>query len=202
MALRPLAYRLLMQAVAVLGLVQAHVLVVSHVRGPDATWVESLRLFCSTKLARFDERAGPRPIAYGEYAGRLNAPLAATERLLWQEGFIRNPLSRLKTREGTPEVGSWVYRESPLAPRQLHLMLFPGPAGTTDVYAHEELSSVNPLYAPAHFTSGGQSLRAGVVGARSRLPLDTDGAPQNPPDGPWTDSTDHQGLSTRADKNG
>jgi hypothetical protein len=135
-----------------------------------------------------DENGGPRPIADGEYAGRLDSPLDTVEDRLYAEGFIRNPMARLKTRDGAPEDGSWVHREAPLAPRQLHLMLFENDDGTTDVYAHAELSSVNPLCGPDHFRGTGQSVREGVDRARERFALDTSEAATTPPDGSWDEN--------------
>ncbi|MEF8814084.1 MAG: hypothetical protein V5A55_09730 [Halovenus sp.] len=157
---------------AILGLVQAYVLPVRRNRGPEGRWWEPLRQRASRLLGRrFDEGAGPRSITREEYAGTLPVSVPVAEELLYQRGFVRNPLARLKQRDGTPESGSWVARESPLATRQLHCMLFEVDGGTA-VYAHEEFSSVNPLYAPAHFAGIDQRNRAGVERARDRLPLE------------------------------
>jgi hypothetical protein len=157
--------------------------------GPEGRWWETVRRRISLIAGRFDPQAGPRPITASEYAGSLDRTLDETEAMLWDEGFIRNPFARLKVRDGTPVAGSWVYRELPLAPLQLHLMLFEGEGGT-DIYAHEELSSVNPLCAADHFHGRGQSVAAGVTRAREWLPLDTAGAPENPPDGPWNEGVE------------
>jgi len=164
--------KLAMQFAAVLGLVQAYAVPFRRNRGPEARWWEPLRRRASRLLGRrFDRGAGPRRVTRTEYAGRLPMSLPAAEELLYRRGFVRNPLSRLKQREGTPEAGSWVARESPLAARQLHCMLFEE-GGETVVYAHEEFSSVHPLYAAAHFAGVDQRNRAGVERARERLPLD------------------------------
>lgn len=171
---------------AAVGLVQTYGLPFRWNRGPAAAWWEPLRRAVSRALGRhLDERLGPRPISEGEYAGSLPESLATAEARLWAAGFVRNPFARLKTREGAAEHASWVYRDGPLARRQLHLMLFPGPDGTTDVYAHAEPSSVNPLLAGAHLNGVGQNVREGVERARARLPLETDGAPTTAPNGPW-----------------
>ncbi|MXR52437.1 hypothetical protein GRX03_12580 [Halovenus sp. WSH3] len=170
---------------AAVGFVVSYALPVRWTRGPEARWWESLRRVSSRSFGLVDENGGPRPITDGEYAGTLDYSLAETERLLYGEGFIRNPMARLKTLDGRPEDGSWVYRESPLAPRQLHLMLFENGDGTTDVYAHAELSSVNPLCGPAHFRGDGQSVSAGVERAREWLPLDTSAVTTTPPEGSW-----------------
>jgi len=66
-------------------------------------------------VARIDEQAGPREVVHAEYAGALEASLSETEQWLWDMGFVRNPIARLKTRAGEPEAGSWVYRVSPLS---------------------------------------------------------------------------------------
>lgn len=170
---------------ALLGLCQTYAVPFRANRGPKGRWWERLRRIVAGTAGRLDHRAGPRPITRGEYAGVYRGSLAETEAILYSEGFFRNPTARLKTRDGEPEDGSWVYRESPLAPRQLHLMLFERADGHTDIYAHEELSSVNPLCAMAHFTGAGQTVAAGVFRARGLLDLDTSDAPADPPEGAW-----------------
>ena len=163
--------------------------------GPGGRPWERLRRLGSRLFgAVFDERAGPRPITYGEYAGRFDGPLAELEYRLWSRGFRRNPLSRLKTRDGTPECGSWAVRESPLADRQVHLMLFRDDDDGVDVYAHEELSSLNPSRGIEHFDGVSMNVAAGVHEARKHLGLDTDGVPSGPPAGHWS-----LGPRTRAD---
>jgi len=154
--------------------------------GPEGRWWEVLRRAVSGVAARMDERAGPRAVVRAEYAGRLNRAAAATEQWLWDAGFVRNPFARLKVRDGEPELGSWVYRESPLAQRQLHLMLFECEDGSIDIYAHAELSSIHPVHGPAHFRGDGQSVGVGVRRARRLLPLDVSDALADPPDVPWS----------------
>lgn len=157
---------------AALGLLVTYGLPTRRIVGPEARWQEPVRRRASRVLGSvLDYRAGPREIDDGEYAGRLRMSVAECERLLWAEGFVRNPFSRVKTRGGDPEAGSWVYRESPLAERQLHVMLFPAEDGDTDVYAHDELSSVNPFVGAEHFDGTGQDYERGVALARARLPL-------------------------------
>lgn len=183
--LRRAGTQLLLAAGALFGLLQCYAFPSRWNRGPESRWWEKVRRLVSRHAGRLDRQAGPRGIAPGEFAGSLSRPPAATERLLYDRGFIRNPSARLKLREGAPEYGSWVYRDSPLAPRQLHLMLFEGDDGGTDVYAHEELSSVNPLCGASHFSGDGQSVQAGVRRAREWLPLDTSSATVEPPVGSW-----------------
>lgn len=170
---------------ATLGFVLSYAVPTRYNRGPEARWWERLRRISSRLFGLVDEDGGPRPITEGEYAGRLDCDLDTAERQLYREGYIRNPMSRLKTRDSKPEDGSWVYRESPLAPSQLHLMLFENGDGTTDVYAHQELSSVNPLCGPAHFRGDGQSVRVGVDRAREWFSLDTSRVTTTPPEGSW-----------------
>ncbi|MEF8885674.1 MAG: hypothetical protein V5A44_11205 [Haloarculaceae archaeon] len=112
------------------------------------------------------------------------------ERLLWRNGFVRNPFSRVKTLDDRPEAGSWVYRTSPLAERQVHLMLFRTGPGTVAVYAHEEPSSVHPFVVPTHFDGGDQDVAAGVAFARDAISLDVSGATVEPVDGPWNAQPD------------
>lgn len=171
---------------ATLGFLQTYALPFHWNRGPAGRWWERVRRSASRLAGTLlDDRAGPRPITEGEFAGVFECPLPVVEAQLWAAGFVRNPLSRLKTRDGEPEVGSWVYRERPLARRQLHLMLFRGRNGTVDVYAHDELSSVNPFVGPAHLDGTRQNVRVGVQRARDRLPLVYDEAASTAPDGPW-----------------
>ena len=173
---------------AALGFVISYAVPTRYNRGPEARWWERLRRISSRLFGLVDEDGGPRPITDGEYAGRLDCDLDTAETLLYEAGFIRNPMARLKIRDDQAEGGSWVYRESPLAPRQFHLMLFENDDGTTDVYAHEELSSVHPLCGPAHFRGDGQSVRVGVERARAWFSLDASDATATPPEGSWDET--------------
>lgn len=185
MSLRALPIRTLTAAGAAVGLLQTYGFLFAWNVGPGGRWWEPVRRVASRALGvALDRRAGPRPITEGEYAGTYPGDLDEFERLLWEKGFVRNPFSRLKTRDGHPEVASWVARESPLADRQLHLMLFPGEDGV-DVYAHEELSSVNPLFGPAHFDGADQRVALGVAVARDRFSLVTTRPWVEPPEGAW-----------------
>ena len=173
------------------------------VLGPRSRHWEPLRRTASRFLGRwFDERAGAREITYSEYAGRFEGPLTDLESLLWVRGFRRNPLSRLKTRDGRPEDGSWALRNNPFAERQLHLMLFVDDG--VEVYAHEEASSVNPMLGPDHFDGNSMDVAAGVERARDLLPLVTSNAPEDPPPGHWTDGpvTPPEGGDSRRGNNG
>lgn len=173
---------------AVVGFLGTYGVPVRYNVGPEGRWWERVRRWCSRVGGRLlDERVGPRPIAPGEYAGRLDCPPELLEQRLWERGFLRNPLSRLKHADGTPEFGSWVYRESPLAERQLHVMLFRGEDATTRVYAHEEASSVNPSVGYDHLDGEGQNVAAGVSRARRLLDLTVD-ASTTPTDGDWTEN--------------
>jgi hypothetical protein len=176
-----------------LGLLGTYLPPLRWTMGPGGRPWASLRARASGLLGRlFDDRAGPREITYGEYAGRFDGPLAVLEGRLSRAGFRRNPLSRQKHRDGDAELGSWALRESPLADRQVHYMLFPAPDGV-DVYAHEEVSSVNPLLGDAHFDSVSMNVARGVEHARDSLDLATDDAPENPPAGHWSNGPDRVG---------
>jgi len=168
------------------GAVLTHGLACRRVLGPDGWWWVPLQRALSRAGAHVDERLGPRPITDAEYAGTLDMPPALAGELLWERGFVRNPFARLKHRDGEPECGSWAYRESWLSFQQLHLMLFPGEGCRTDVYAHEEASSVNPIVGPAHFDGDEQNVKAGVEWARAVLPLEIRYESPEPPAGPWT----------------
>lgn len=176
---------------ATLGFLQAYLLPFAWNVGPGGRFWEGLRRVASRVLGRvFDERTGPRPVSAGEYAGQVDASLDELEAGLWDAGFVRNPFARLKVRDGQAEAGSWVYRESPLARRQLHLMCFRRDDGGVDVYAHEEVSNVHPLLGWAHFDADKQDVAAGVNRARAALPLDASHAPVEPVAGPWTAQPD------------
>lgn len=114
-----------------------------------------------------------RPIRNEEFAGVLPMDPNEAERVLWENGFHRNPVAAVKTRNGVPEIGSWVRRESPKAKRQLHVMLFENPSdeASVDVYAHEEFSCLNPNVAVRHYRGIDQKAELGVRQARTLLPL-------------------------------
>ncbi|MFC7072948.1 hypothetical protein ACFQJ7_13255 [Halovenus rubra] len=176
-----------------LGFVMTYALPVRYNIGPEGRWWESVRQSLSHLGAHVDTRMGPRPITVGEYAGTLNMPPAVVDTFLWEQNFVRNPFSRVKTLGGRSECGSWVYRESPLANRQLHVMLFATDDARTDVYAHEESSSVNPDESVNHVDGTGQNVAVGVEWARERLPLDVRKETADPPAGPWTESVAESG---------
>lgn len=178
---------------ATLGFLQAYALPIRWNIGPEARYWERVRRLVSRLAGLVDERAGPRPVSGGEYAGRVDASLDALETGLWDAGFIRNPFSRLKIRDGEPEDGSWVYRDSPLARRQLHLMLFERHDGAVDVYAHEEPSSVHPLAGWHHFDGLDQDVAAGVARARDILSVDSSAATIDPLHGRWDEHPDIDG---------
>lgn len=156
--------------------------------GPEGRWWESVRRVLSRLGNAVDDRLGPRPITAAEYAGTLPMPPAPADELLWNHGFVRNPFARLKTLDGRPECGSWVYRESSLSVRQLHVMLFPSEDVRTHVYAHEEASSVNPHVVVDHVDGNGQNVADGIEWARNLLPIEIRKDAPEPPDGPWTDA--------------
>jgi len=135
---------------------------------------ERLRKSASRRIGSIVGKAAPREIQDDEYAGTIDTSQDEVGALLKQRGFIRNLLSRLKTRDCDPEVGSWVYREEPRAEYQLHVMLFPGEADTVDVYAHHEYSSVNPDVAYKHFSGLERDDEAGAEMAREKLPIDVE----------------------------
>ncbi|SDK08820.1 hypothetical protein SAMN05216226_11741 [Halovenus aranensis] len=154
--------------------------------GPEGRWWETVRRELSELGGVVDERIGPRPITGAEYAGTVDMPPALVDEYLWEEGFVRNPFSRLKTLDGQPECGSWVYRESSLAPRQHHVMLFEAGDARTHIYAHEEASSVNPRMGADHVDGNGQNIAKGVRWAREELPLTVEKETPDPPEAAWS----------------
>lgn len=145
------------------------------VLGPDAEYWDVFRyrsLWISKRLFGWVLHTD-RPIRNEEFAGVLPMNPNEAERVLWENGFHRNPVAAVKTRNGTPEIGSWVRREHPKAKRQLHIMLFHNPSGkdSVDVYAHEEFSSVNLNVAVRHYRGIDQRARLGVERAKKLLPL-------------------------------
>jgi hypothetical protein len=115
-----------------------------------------------------------RPIRETEFVGTAEVELSELEKVLWAGGFHRNPIAAIKTREGVPEVGSWVWRKQPTAQRQVHVMLFKNAkqAGQVDIYAHEEYSCINPKVAVKHYFGTDQKERLGVKQVRSKLSVD------------------------------
>ncbi|WP_436924556.1 hypothetical protein [Halosimplex amylolyticum] len=75
------------------------------------------------------------------YAGTFENPIEDLESRLSEYGFRWNPVSMYHyTQLGNQTNGSWVYRESPLADRQLHAVLVRQESDRIDVYAHEEFN--------------------------------------------------------------
>lgn len=108
----------------------------------------------SSTLRRLRQRIGPWLDRVGKalgqptthvypsgYVGTVNRPIADLEAELHDGGFTWDPLSMYHyTPEGTSTDGSWAYRSSSLADRQLHVVLFAQHADQTDVYAHDEFN--------------------------------------------------------------
>jgi len=145
---------------------------------PEDDWWEDARRATLPVLDSYAERYGEYtayPLDPDEYAGTAPMPPEEFEQRLAAEGFKRNPIAALKTNPaGKQEVGSWAYRDGPLARRQLHVMLFERETDDglqTDVYAHEEYSSLHPLVAYEHYTAVDYDPEAGVKRARSIFDL-------------------------------
>lgn len=74
-----------------------------------------------------------------EYAGTVDCPITDLEAKLQADGFSWAPFSLYhRTPAGTRPNGSWTYRSSILADRQLHVILFARDSDTIDIYAHIE----------------------------------------------------------------
>ncbi|MFB6242063.1 MAG: hypothetical protein ABEJ36_04675 [Candidatus Nanosalina sp.] len=144
------------------------VLLTTAGRGPRNRLWENFRVRISKIASRIDRRAGPREIREEEKVGRYSEKIQEIEDYLKKHGFTRNPLSRVKTLDGETEDGSWVKRENSLSKRQLHIMLFKT-SEETEIYAHEEYSSMNPLTAIRHYQGTEQKKEKGVKQAEKIL---------------------------------
>ncbi|MCU4925660.1 hypothetical protein OB905_06625 [Halobacteria archaeon AArc-dxtr1] len=84
------------------------------------------------------------------------------EAALEEMGFSRNPIAALKVRmDGNTAEGSWVWRASPLASKQLHIVLHDLENETgVDVYAHWECSWIRHPY--KHYVARGYDAETGV----------------------------------------
>lgn len=75
------------------------------------------------------------------YVGTVPLPIAEVEAELRDSEFTWDPLSMYHyTPEGNDTDGSWAYRSSWLADRQLHVVLFEAGSAVTEVYAHDEFN--------------------------------------------------------------
>lgn len=75
------------------------------------------------------------------YVGTIDLPIDDLEAELRDGGFTWDPLSMYHyTPAGSSTDGSWAYRSSWFADRQLHVVLFAQALDRTDVYAHDEFS--------------------------------------------------------------
>jgi len=139
--------------------------------GPAADYWETLRSVLLPLLARRVPRIKwSYTLHEREYVGRIDESPEEVEQLLWEHGFRRMPLAAYKTlSDGTGEVGSWAWRESLTADKQLHVMLFPDQDGTA-VYAHAEFSAINPVVALKHYRGVGYDPQAGAEQLRAKLP--------------------------------
>jgi hypothetical protein len=146
--------------------------------GPAADYWELVRRILLPLLARRVPAVKWSYELHGrEYVGRINEPPEEVEQLLWDHGFTRMPLAAYKTLpDGSGEVGSWAFRESLTAEKQLHVMLFADGDGTA-VYAHAEYSAINPLVALKHYRGTGYNPDAGAEQLRAKLPPEVWDAP-------------------------
>ncbi|WP_310907872.1 hypothetical protein [Natrinema sp. 1APR25-10V2] len=75
------------------------------------------------------------------YVATVPVSIGDVEEKLHEEGFSWDPLSLYHyTLVGNGSDGSWAYRPSRLADRQLHVVLFERSRDRTDIYAHTEYS--------------------------------------------------------------
>ncbi|RQH01190.1 hypothetical protein [Natrarchaeobius oligotrophus] len=104
-----------------------------------------------------------------EYALTAYCTEETLESILEELGFSRNPIASLKVRmDGNTSEGSWVWRSSPLADYQLHVVLHALEDGEgVDVYAHWECSWIRHPY--KHYVARGYDAETGVELARRWL---------------------------------
>jgi hypothetical protein len=109
-----------------------------------------------------------------EYVLTANCSEEEIEALLGELGFSRNPISAVKVRmDGNTAEGSWVWRPSPLASYQLHIVLHElRETDGVDVYAHWECSWIRHPY--RHYVARGYDAQKGVELTRRWL-IDDDG---------------------------
>lgn len=104
---------------------------IRHTIGP---WIDRL----ADRLGQPDYHVRPT-----EYAGTARCSMNDLEKMLREDGFSWAPFSLYhRTPAGTRPNGSWTYRQSVLADRQLHVILFAQSRETIDVYAHTEYNSL------------------------------------------------------------
>ena len=113
-----------------------------------------------------------------EFVGSYDMTSQEVAHLFEDAGYTQGVLSGLKYRPSGAdpnsddvefENGSMVWRESQsdilpdvLALRQVHVFWFTNEDGTTDIYAHEEYSSLNPLVAWKHYKAVTQNPELGI----------------------------------------
>lgn len=101
-----------------------------------------------------------------EYAGTARCRIDDLEAKLSETGFHWDPLSLYHyTPLGTRADGSWVYLESLLADRQLHVVLFAQSEDRVDLYAHDEPNWIRHPVAHAmqddiRHEAGGERMKA------------------------------------------
>ncbi len=144
--------------------------------GPAADFWEFARRLVLPLLDRLLRRHAPSQhyaayqLSLDELVGTIDATPEEVEQLLWDAGFRRMPLAALKDLpDDRVERGSWAYRDSLLADRQLHVMLFATSEGQTLVAAHQEANALNPAVAMDHYRGRGYDVPAGERAVRERL---------------------------------
>ncbi len=147
-----------------------------RVLGPAADGWEYVRRGLLPLLDRLLRRHAPGQhyaayqLSLDEVVGTIDATPEEVEQLLWDAGFRRMPLAALKDLpDGRVERGSWAYRDSLLADRQLHVMLFATSEGQTLVAAHQEANALNPAVAMDHYRGRGYDVPAGERAVRERF---------------------------------
>ena len=102
------------------------------------------------------------------YVGTVDLSVDELEAELREAGSGWDPFSFYHyTPEGSSTDGSWVYRSSPFADRQLHVVLFAWGSNRVGVYAHEEYNwKRHPI---GHARAAGIRRQEGARAVRSLL---------------------------------
>lgn len=114
--------------------------------GPDDSWVETLRQTawrCAQRLAG-GTHTFVRDKGRADYVTTADASAQRVARALYANGYQRNIMSTVKTRNGDEYVHSAWVLDSADTDWQQDVFMWENEDGTTDVYSHKEPSVRRP----------------------------------------------------------